>query len=135
MLRSAAAPALLFAVGTSQPPVLPLASRTTTQTINLTNLGGKGIEAMLNITDASGGGSLTVTILARDPTGSGAVTAALLTGAALLTTGLRRYVVHPQATVVANLAVANLIGHDFQIVITVADANPMIYSLSVCTIP
>ena len=117
-------------------PLLPSAARTTTQILDkLKNLGGKGIEVIVNVSVNAGGyGSITFSIQAVDQLGN-VVTGPILAGAAITTVSVNRYVVHPELTASSNLIAKDVIGHDFQIVITANNANPVTYSVDARIIP
>jgi hypothetical protein len=126
-----------YVVGNTATPgsmtLLPSAARTITQTLLCKNLSGRGIEVIVSTT-AIGTGSITFSINAVDSLGNVFATA-ILTGAAITTNTVNRYLVYPELTAVASSIAQNVIGHDFQITITANNANAATYSVSACIIP
>jgi hypothetical protein len=112
--------------------LLTSASRTTTQTSvdQFNDFGTKGALAVILDVTATTTGALTVTIDAKDPVSGKYYN--LLTGAAVNTVSTNRYTVGPSIAAVANVNAQTYIPSTFRIVVTVADATAVTYSLGYC---
>lgn len=108
---------------------LPSAARTATPTVyTVYSRGATGLAVTLKATAASLTPSVVVTIQAYD-----AVTAAwttLLTSAAITGVSTNRYVVAPEITEAANLAVSTTLPDTLRVVPTHGDTDPLTYSVS-----
>jgi hypothetical protein len=113
--------------------VLASAARTTTQTqADQTNLSGKGITIVVDVTTA-GTGSITMTINVKDSVSGKYIT--LLSGAAITTNSTTRYRVYPGLTAAANSVASDVLGRTWRIVITHNNANTITYSVGAEVIP
>jgi hypothetical protein len=90
------------------------------------SLGGRGVTVMVNIS-AIGGTGISFVIEEKDP--ASGLYAAVLTSAVYTTTGLRRLVVAPGITAVANLAVADAITGLFRVRPVHSDTSAITYSV------
>ena len=86
----------------------------------------------VNCTDASGGGSLVVTIQGQD--GLNATAYTVLASAAITTAVLNVYRVSPQLTAVGNSIAKDIAPHDININV-VLSTNPLKFSISACFMP
>lgn len=105
---------------------LASASRTTTQTINVTTYNIKGITVILDMT-LVGTASVTVTIDGQDPASGKFYN--LLTGLAITNNSTNVYRIQPGLTAVANKDVNCQLPRTIRIVVTANNANPGTYSL------
>lgn len=105
---------------------LSSASRTTTQTVAVTNYNHVAGRFYLNVTSA-GTGSITLSIEEIDPV-SGA-TRVILAGVAVTANGLNVYEVGPGLVAVANQAANAFLPRSFNIVVTANNVNAVSYSV------
>lgn len=109
--------------------VLPSAARTTTQSVDLKNNSGSGVEVIVDVSvNAGGAGSITMNIRAKDPISGNYVT--ILASAAIVAVGTTRYRVHPGIAVVGNATASDTVPHDWNVQVVANNANPMTYSVS-----
>jgi len=107
--------------------VLASAARTTTQTsADLTNVDGRGVKVILDVT-LVGTGNITLAIKGKDPTSGKYYT--MLTGSAVSSNSTTVYTIYPGLTAVANSIVSDVLPHIFQIVVTANNANSCTYSV------
>jgi len=107
---------------------LASAARTATvSSADITNLGGRGIHVVLDVTVDPASASIVLTIEGKDPASDNYYT--ILTSAAVTSVSTNIYRVHPDLTPAANLIVNDFIPKTFRITVTHADADSMTYSV------
>lgn len=112
--------------------VIVATGATTTQTSpDLTNENGKGVKVWLDTT-AIGTGSVTLSILGKDPASGKYVT--LLAGAAVTTNTTNQYTVYPGAPATANVSANDLLPKTFQVKVTANNANAATYTVGATVI-
>lgn len=112
-------------------PVLPSLSRTTTQSVDVKNLTGAGVEVTVDISTI-GTGSITLNIRAKDPVSGNYIV--ILASVALVANGTTRYRVYPGIAVVANQTASDTVPHEWNIQVVANNANPVVYSVSAALI-
>ncbi len=133
-------PVMQLADANNVQPLLPAevvvfasASQTAGQTqADQTNLGGRGLDVVLNVTSA-GTGSITLEIDGKDP--ASGTYFALLVGAAVTTVGTTVYRVYPGLTAVANATASDVLPRTWRIKVTANNANAMTYSVGAVVLP
>ena len=100
---------------------------TTTQTTpDLTNLVGRGVKAVLDVT-AIGTGSITLTLQGKDLASGKYYT--LLSGAAVITNGTNVYELYPGIASVTNVAANTALPRTWRVVVTANNANAASYTV------
>jgi len=108
--------------------VLASAARTaTTNSSDLTNFNGRGVQVIIDVTAVTGSASVTVALQTKETIGSKYVT--VLTSAAITGTGQTRLRCYPGITAVANESVSDLIGRIWRVVVTHGTADSITYSV------
>lgn len=108
--------------------LLPSAAYTTTQTTpDQTNVNGRGLIVVLDMTNVTAGPSVTLEIDGRDPV-SGKYYP-ILTGAAVTTDSTNIYRVYPGLTAVANQTVNDVLPRTWRVKVTANNANSGTYSV------
>lgn len=113
--------------GNTDVTALASGSRTTTQTVTLTNYNNRTLDVVLDMTNVAAGPSVTVTIDYQDGASSKWIN--LLTGAAITTVSTNRYRVGPHLAAVANSVAQDYLMRLLRIVVTANNANAGTYSL------
>lgn len=104
------------------------AARTGTQTGSTqSNRSAKGLSIFFNVTAVSGAASVVLTVEIQDPVSLNWM--AILTSAAIVTTGQRRFVIYPGITPVTNFAVSDVIPRSWRVVVTHGTADSITYSV------
>lgn len=107
--------------------LIAAAAATTTQTTpDQTNVGGRGVAVVLDVT-AIGTGSVTLAIQGKDPASGKYYT--LLAGAAVVANGTTVYSVYPGLVVAANVAANAVLPRTWRVVVTANNANPATYTV------
>ena len=107
---------------------LSSAARTATiSSSDITNLSGRGIHVVLDVTVDPAAASVVLTIEGKDPASGKYYT--ILTSAAVNSVSTNIYRVHPNLTPVTNLIVNDIIPKTFRITVTHADADSFTYSV------
>lgn len=118
---------------TNEYQILASGARTTTQTgKDMSNVGGKGIVVVLDMTTV-GTGSVTLSIDGKDPVSGKYYN--LLTGAAVTTNSTNVYRVYPGLTAAANATANDVLPRTFRVVVTANNANSATYSVGAILIP
>lgn len=108
--------------------LLASAARTaTTNSSDQTNYNGRGVEITLDVTVVPGGDTITLSIESKDPASGNYTT--LLTGAAISTTGTRRYVLYPGVGAVANQLVSDILSRTWRVKVTHSAGTSFTYSV------
>lgn len=115
----------------SEPPfdlsLIAAAAQIATQaTADQTNVGGRGVKVLVNIT-AIGTGSITVQIQGKDPASGAYYT--ILASAALVANALTVLEVYPGIAAVANLAANAALPRVWRVNVVSNNANPVAYTL------
>ena len=104
------------------------AARTATvSSSDITNLGGKGVIVILDVTASADTPSITLKIEGKDPVSGKYYT--ILESAAVTATSTNIYRVHPSLTAASNLIAKDAIPKTFRITMTHADADSITYSV------
>jgi hypothetical protein len=112
---------------------LASASYNTTQTVNLKNYNGRGIQVVFDMTAVGATTNWTLAIKNKDAVSGKFIT--VLTGTAVSTNVTSAYRVYPGLTAVANTDVNGFITRDYQIVVTAGGSlNASTFSVGVQTI-
>lgn len=107
-----------------------LASATRTATVSssdITNLGGRGVHVILDVTVDPSTASVVLTIEGKDPASGKYYT--LLTSAAVNSVSTNIYKVYPGLTAASNLTVSDILPKTFRVTVTHADAESLTYSV------
>jgi hypothetical protein len=116
-----------LARGNTEVSILTSGARTTTQTgADQTNVNARGLDVILDVTNA-GTGSVTVEIDGKDPV-SGKYYP-LLTGAAVTSNSTNIYRVYPGLTASANAVANDILPRTWRVVVTANNANSVTYSV------
>lgn len=108
------------------------ARATATNSSDLVNFNGRGVQVVINITAVAGSPSLTFTIKGKDSISGNYYT--LLASAALTTTGTTVLTVYPGVTAAANAAASMVLPRTWRVEVAVGSADSVTYSVSAVTI-
>lgn len=104
------------------------AARTATvSSSDITNLGGKGVVVILDVTASADSPSITLKVEGKDPVSAKYYD--ILESAAVTGTSTNVYRVYPGLTAAANLTVSDVIPKTFRITMTHSDADSITYSV------
>ena len=114
--------------GNTEATVLASAARTTTtNSADQTNYNARGVHVLLNVTAVPGVDTVTLSIQGKDPVS--AVYYTLLTGLAVVGTGVNVYKVFPGITAVANGAASDVLPRTWRVAVTHSAATSFTYSV------
>jgi len=116
-------------MSTEHKTILPLAARTTAQSIDILNEGGrKFLHLTIDVTVDPASASITPIIRAKDPVSGKYYD--ILVGAAIIATGTVILKIGPSLTGAANLVAKDFIPRSWNFQMAVADTDSMTYSVA-----